>query len=122
MRIVLLIACLSFLVAAGCSEKKAPTKVKPSEGKSITIGLIPEQNIFRQMERYEPLAKYVSNKIGVKIKLKVLPRYGNIISNFVSEGMDGAFFGSFSKIQVEAGVEGFVRDIVDNPGDELGIW
>ena len=84
MRIALLIACLSFLIVAGCSEKKAPPKEKPPEAKSITIGLIPEQNIFRQMERYETLAGYVSKKIGVKIKLKVLPRYGNIINNFIS--------------------------------------
>jgi phosphonate transport system substrate-binding protein len=111
MRIVLLIACLSFLAVAGCSEKKAPPKLKPPEGRSITIGLIPEQNIFRQMERYEPLAAYISKKIGVKIKLKVLPRYGNIINNFVSEGMDGAFFGSFtySMAHAKLGVEALAR-------------
>ena len=111
MRVVLLMACVSFLVVAGCSEKKTPPKIKPIEGKSITIGLIPEQNIFRQMERYEPLASYVSKKIGVKIKLKVLPRYGNIISNFVSEGMDGAFFGSFtySMAHAKLGVEVLAR-------------
>ena len=111
MRIVLLMACLSFLAVAGCSEKKAPPKEKPPEGKSITIGLIPEQNIFRQMERYEPLAGYVSKKIGVKIKLKVLPRYGNIINNFVSDGMDGAFFGSFtySLAHAKLGVEVLAR-------------
>ena len=111
MRIVLLIACLSFLAVGGCSDKKAPTKVKPTEGKSITIGLIPEQNIFRQMERYEPLASYVSKKIGVKIKLKVLPRYGNIINNFISGEMDGAFFGSFTYTMAHAklGVEVLAR-------------
>jgi len=111
MRIVLLMACLFCLLAAGCSEKKAPPRVKPPEGKAITIGLIPEQNIFRQMERYEPLAGYVSKRIGVKIKLKVLPRYGNIINNFVSEGMDGAFFGSFtySMAHAKLGVEALAR-------------
>lgn len=110
MRIVLFLTCLSFLVA-GCSEKKVPPREKPPEGKSITIGLIPEQNIFRQMERYEPLASYISKKIGVKIKLKVLPRYGNIIDHFVSEGMDGAFFGSFTYALAHAklGVEVLAR-------------
>jgi len=32
----------------------------------------------------------------MKIELRVLPRYGNIIDNFVSERLDGAFFGSFT--------------------------
>ncbi len=60
------------------------------------IGLIPEQNIFKQIERYEPLVDYLSKKCGREIKLKILTRYGNIVSNFVSLGMDGAFFGSFT--------------------------
>jgi phosphonate transport system substrate-binding protein len=66
------------------------------ERPSITIGLIPERNIFTQLDRYEPLAEYLSKRIGADIKLKVLTRYGNIIDNFVSAGLDGAFFGSFS--------------------------
>jgi phosphonate transport system substrate-binding protein len=63
------------------------------------------------MERYEPLASYISKRIGVKIKLKVLPRYGNIINNFVIEGMDGAFFGSFtySMAHAKLGVEVLAR-------------
>ena len=111
MRIVLLITCLSFLVVAACSEKTAPSRERPPQGKPLIIGLIPEQNIFRQIERYEPLASYVSKKIGVKIKLKVLTRYGNIIDNFVSEGMDGAFFGSFtySLAHAKLGVEVLAR-------------
>jgi phosphonate transport system substrate-binding protein len=48
------------------------------------------------MDRYEPLARYLSQKTGMQITLKILPHYGNIIDNFVSENMDGAFFGSFS--------------------------
>jgi phosphonate transport system substrate-binding protein len=64
--------------------------------KSLLIGLIPEQNIFKQIERYRPLAEYVSKKVNVNIRLKVLTRYGNVVDNFVSSGMDGAFFGSFT--------------------------
>jgi phosphonate transport system substrate-binding protein len=114
MRNVLLIAVLSFVIVAGCSEPKAPPPMaKPTQSKvvTVTIGLIPEQNIFRQMDRYEPLAAYISKKLGIKIKLKVLPRYGNIIDNFVSEGMDGAFFGSFTYALARArlGVEVLAR-------------
>ena len=65
---------------------------------ALVIGLVPEQNVFRQLERYTPLAEYLSSKTGVKIKLKVLIRYGDVIDNFVSAGMDGAFWGSFSYV------------------------
>jgi len=114
MRSVLMMAVLSFIAATGCSEPNTPpAKVKhiDTNAVTVTIGLIPEQNIFRQMDRYEPLASYISKKLGVKIKLKVLPRYGNIIDNFVSQGMDGAFFGSFTYVLAHAklGVEVLAR-------------
>ena len=86
---------LIFLVAGCNNDDKPPLKsVKPE--KTLIIGLLPEQNIFHQLKRYDPLAKYIADKLGMKIELKILPRYGNIINNFVSENMDGAFFGSFT--------------------------
>jgi phosphonate transport system substrate-binding protein len=86
--------CLALFV--GCSKAQPPPQNAIPPGKTILIGLIPEQNIFKQIERYEPLADYLSGKTGVRINLKVLPRYGNIINNFRSMGLDGAFFGSFT--------------------------
>ena len=93
--------CLCLAIFTGCSESKrekdtATVTENQGEKPSITIGLIPERNIFKQLDRYEPLADYLSKRIGADIKLKVLTRYGNIIDNFVSAGLDGAFFGSFS--------------------------
>ena len=102
--------CLSFL--AGCTSKEpAPPLKKRADSRELVIGLIPEQNIFRQMERYRPLAEYITRKTGYQIKLVVLPRYGNIIDNFVSESMDGAFFGSFvyTLAHAKLGVEVIAR-------------
>ena len=100
----------------GCSETKTEnnpaTNTQTAEARpSITIGLIPERNIFKQLDRYEPLADYLSRRIGGDIKLKVLTRYGNIIDNFVSAGLDGAFFGSFTYTlaHVKLGVEPIAR-------------
>ena len=104
-----------FMVAASCgrtdtaSPKKTEVELGPE--KTFLIGLIPEQNIFRQMERYHPLADYLSKRVGMKIRLTVLPRYGNIIDNFASTGMDGAFFGSFTYVLAheKLGVEVLAR-------------
>jgi phosphonate transport system substrate-binding protein len=62
----------------------------------IRIGLIPEMNVFKQMERFKPLARYLSEKSGVKVKFTILSRYGNIIDSFARKELDGAFFGSFT--------------------------
>ena len=62
----------------------------------LIIGLIPEQNVFKQMERYKPIGNYIENKVGLKVRFIILSRYGNIINSFVDEKMDGAFWGSFT--------------------------
>ena len=69
---------------------------QPAKEKSILIGILPERNIFKQMERFEPLAQYLSKKIGINVKIALLSRYDNIVNNFISGRFDGAFFGSFT--------------------------
>lgn len=67
-----------------------------SHGAELTIGLIPEQNVFNQMARYRPLGDYIEKKTAIKVKFTILSRYGNIIDRFTAEKLDGAFFGSFT--------------------------
>ncbi len=109
----LIVICILLFTVSACSKTEAPS---PAEEKDpvmqpLLIGLIPERNLFDQLNRYEPLADYIAGKIGRKIKLMVLPRYGNIIDNFVSSGMDAAFFGSFTYTLAHAklGVEVIAR-------------
>lgn len=100
---------LFFILLSGCSKSDLPAK--KGAAPTIVIGLIPEQNIFKQIERYRPLADYISKKADINIELKVLTRYGNIINNFISLNMDGAFFGSFtySLAHSKLGVEVIAR-------------
>ena len=113
-------------VVVGCSrqEPTTPPKPRPSPGPTLRIGLIPEQNIFNQLDRYQPLASYLSARIGAKIELKILPRYGNIIDNFRSEDLDGAFFGSFTYALAHAklGVSVVARPLsMDNTSTYYGM-
>lgn len=79
----------------------------------LKIGLIPEQNVFKQRERYDPLGRYLEKRAGVKIRFTILSRYGNILERFVEERMDGAFFGSFTgALAIERlGVEPLARPV-----------
>ncbi len=85
----------------------------PAFGTELTIGLIPEQNVFRQAARYKPLGDYIAKKTGIRIKFTVLSRYGNIIDQFIGEKFDGAFFGSFTGALAirKLGVEPLVRPV-----------
>lgn len=90
--------CLLCLIPLGCSQQES----QPEQGKqnteptTLTIGLVPEQNIFAQKKRYEPLLKYLASQLDVALEIRILPRYGSIINNFSELGLDGAFFGSFT--------------------------
>jgi phosphonate transport system substrate-binding protein len=84
-----------------------------SYAEEIKIGLIPEQNVFKQMKRYKPIGHYIEKKTGIKIKFTILSRYGNIIDNFQRLGLDGAFWGSFTgALAIEKlGVEHIARPV-----------
>lgn len=85
-------AALVFILTVTFS---AGTYAQPPQ-KEILIGLIPEMNVFKQQERFRPLAEYLTKKTGLKVNITILSRYGNIIERFTAEKMDGAFFGSFT--------------------------
>ncbi len=66
------------------------------EEEEFLIGLIPEENIFKQMKRHKPLADYLSEELGMPVRFTILSRYPHIITRFVSRHLDGAFFGAFT--------------------------
>ena len=82
-----LVLLLVLLTAAGSAA-----------GEEILIGLIPEENIFNQMDRHRPLAAYLSKKLGAKVKFTILSRYGDVLDRFMTRKMDGAFFGVFTSV------------------------
>jgi len=91
----LLAFSLCALLVVGCGVQETPAPRHPPPEKTLLIGLTPEHNIFKQIRRYEPLADYLSKKTGIRVTLKVLTYRGNVIDNFQSLKLDGAFFGSF---------------------------
>ena len=59
--------------------------------KELLIGIEPEHNIFDQMERYRNLADYLSVQLGIKVKLTIMSRYGEVLKRFKTLKLDGAF-------------------------------
>lgn len=74
----------------------SPTAFAQPVQDKVILGLIPEINIFKQKQRFDPLGKYLSQKIGIPVEFTILSRYGNILNLFNAEKIDGAFFGSFT--------------------------
>jgi len=116
-RILVSAFIIVLVLAIGACDKTTDSpgqKKTPARGqKELLIGLIPEQNVFRQRERYLVLGNYLSERIGTTVNFTSLSRYGNIIDRFVTEKMDGAFFGSFTYALAHSqlGVEPIARPV-----------
>lgn len=96
---VICLVLLSGIASAGPSDEE------------FLIGLIPEENIFRQIKRHRPLEEYLTEKLALKVRFTILSKYGDIIDRFVIRDMDGAFFGIFTAAlaREKLGVEPLVR-------------
>ena len=86
-----LIACLlAYLLTS------TAIPVAAEQPKELLIGIEPEHNIFDQMEQYRFLASYLSDKLGVKVNLTIMSRYGEVLKRFKSLKLDGAFLTAYT--------------------------
>lgn len=112
-----------FLVSQfiGCANKEDIKKVdlnkieeikdQAREPLRIRIGLVPEEDIHKMAQRYQPLVEYLSKKINQKVILIFLDNYGEVCDKFIYKQLDAAFFGSFNYAltHVKAEVEPIAR-------------
>lgn len=72
----------------------------------LTIATVPEQNILKQENRYRPLVDYIEKKLAwrIKIRLKHLPSYEDVLTEFINGNVNAAFFGSMTYGIVKARV------------------
>ncbi len=85
---------------------------------------MPEQSIFKQVHRYEPLADYLSRHLNVNVSLSVMPSYDKALSSFAANELDGAFLGSMIYILAHArlGVEAVARSVnLDGTSTYYGV-
>lgn len=94
---ILISVCVFFLFL-GCRDQRQgmPDGAESDLKKEFYIGISPEQNIFRQGNRHEPFARYLSQKLGIKVALRTAGSYGNLLDNIQSGEVDAAFLGSYA--------------------------
>ncbi len=84
-----------------------------SAGDRLVIGIIPEINLVKQMERYTPLLKYLGRQINMEVGVKPLANYGLIYEEMRDGKIDAGFFGSFIYVMAHSriGVEPIARPV-----------
>ncbi len=64
----------------------------------ILIGIVPEQDVMVQNQRYQPLADYLSHKMGERfsVSLKLFSTYIEVCRSLANGSINAAFLGSFA--------------------------
>ncbi len=83
----------------------------------LTIGLVPEQNIFEQVKKYKILEAYIEKNSDIGINFTILSKHGRSINDFKERNLDGAFLCSLigAKAKHELEVE-YIASIVNSDG------
>lgn len=87
---ILLALCFLFSLCFASGSSWAAQK------HSLLMGLEPEHNIFDQVLRYRELSEYLSEQLGVEVKLTIMSRYGEAVKRFRSLHLDGAVLSAFT--------------------------
>ncbi len=107
---------LVFLCLTAVTVQATKAQVSANTG-GLLIGIEPEHNIFDQIERYRHLAGYLSGQLGLKIRLTIMSRYGEVVKRFKSRQLDGAFLSSFT---AALGIKEFQLEPVASPVNLAG--
>lgn len=111
--LVILLLLVSCSTQVSDIDKVEPKKIRE---KTLTIAVLPEQNVFEQRKKYKPLAEYLSNALDMNVKIKLLDSYGSVYDEIKNKTIDAAFFGSFNYVltRARADIEPIARPVYPN--------
>jgi phosphonate transport system substrate-binding protein len=99
LRTCIFIVMIFISISCGDAKRSEAPPEAPDKPK-IVIGLIPEQNIFDQKERYEKLFDVVEQGLNCDLQTRILSGYGKVLENFKNKRVSGALLGSYSTVFV----------------------
>lgn len=87
-----------------------------ADKEKLIIGVVPEINLVKQMDRYVPLSDYLDKKTGMDIEIKPLSNYGQLFEELRDGKVDGGFFGSlvYAITYARIGIIPIVRPVQPN--------
>lgn len=90
----LLVALLTIFIA--CAPNHEDRVIELS---TLRIGILPDENRDKLIERYTPLFKYLSSEIGIPYELIIPNTYDELLELFYAKKIDLAYFGGFTFIK-----------------------
>ena len=97
--IALILAVIALIGVLGVAYTGFFTKMSPSESSEVLRwGLIPADDAEEMLREYQPVADYISEKIGMEIEVTVTNDYTAAIEAMRSKHIDIAWFGPLSYV------------------------
>jgi len=93
-----------------------PVAASAAASGTVVIGVVPEVNLVKQMERYVPLGDYLEKKTGRRVDVKPLASYGQLYEEMRDGKIDAGFFGSlvYGITRARIGIEPLARTVQPN--------
>ena len=115
MRHLSLFLSLFAMALAGCSSEKPATE-QPSTQAMLRFSAIPDQNSTELAEKFAPLARHLSEALGVQVEYVPSRDYQATVEMFRNGDIDLAWFGGLTGVQARHLVDG-ARAIAQGDSD-----
>lgn len=110
-----LISCGIVGLVVGCGGKETRDGAEES-AKVLRFSAIPDQDTTAQKERFQPVADYLSQELGIKVEFVPSINYGASVEKFENNDIQLAWFGGVTGVQAMTVVEG-ARALVAGEND-----
>ena len=106
-RIACLLLCLTVAgLVSGQALAKDPANRIDATAPVLRFSAIPDQDETRLRERFVPVAKYLSARLGVPVEYVHATRYADAVDLFKNADVQLAWFGGLSGVQARDAVKG----------------
>lgn len=115
-RIAAILAGVMMLSLTGCG-KKVETNITPKEKPAFKIGAIPDQTAAELNKNMGQMAKYLSEKTGLRVEFVPSVDYAALVTGFQRGEIQMAWFGGLTGVQARAvtpGAEAIAQRPIDS--------
>ncbi len=106
------------LFAVACLSSAALAVHAQSADKVLRVTAIPDESPTELARKAEPLVKYLSEKLGMKVEFTPVTDYAAAVETLINGKTDLAWFGGFTFVQANARSGGKVIPLVQREEDE----
>lgn len=119
MRILFGLVTLLLVASVACSSSETNIlgdNTGPQNDKPFIIGGIPDQNISLLEERFDGLADYLEESVGIRVEYRPATSYSTLVTAFENGDIQLSWFGGLTGVQARLATPG-AEAILQRPAD-----